>query len=73
MVDFVPILGLYQTKAKPGGGRVVLYGDSNCLDTSHMQKGENSHIGTKEIFYLKTHSTHFIYSYMASDVTVSKM
>ncbi|XP_041376922.1 membrane-bound transcription factor site-1 protease-like [Gigantopelta aegis] len=38
MVDFVPILGLYQTKAKPGGGRVVLYGDSNCLDTSHMQK-----------------------------------
>ena len=24
--------------------------------------------GRKEIFYLTTHSTHFIYSYMASDI-----
>ena len=24
--------------------------------------------GRKEMFYLKTHSTHFIYGYMASDV-----
>ena len=35
----VPILGLYQTKVKPGSGRVALYGDSNCLDNTHMQKG----------------------------------
>lgn len=36
----VPILGVYQTVVKPSGGRVVLYGDSNCLDNSHMQKGK---------------------------------
>jgi len=33
----VPILGLYQPKPE-NAGRVVLYGDSNCLDTSHLQK-----------------------------------
>lgn len=38
VVDNVPILGLYQTTVTPAGGRVVLYGDSNCLDNSHMQK-----------------------------------
>ncbi|KAK2147562.1 hypothetical protein LSH36_547g03036 [Paralvinella palmiformis] len=38
----VPVLGLYQTKGtnntgiKPG--RIALYGDSNCLDNSHLQK-----------------------------------
>ena len=35
----VPILGLYQTKVNKGSGRIVLYGDSNCLDSSHLQKG----------------------------------
>ncbi|KAK3086362.1 hypothetical protein FSP39_017399 [Pinctada imbricata] len=34
----VAVLGLYQTIAKSGAGRVALYGDSNCLDNSHMQK-----------------------------------
>ena len=24
--------------------------------------------GRKEMFYLKTHSTHFVYGYMASDI-----
>ncbi|XP_046290261.1 membrane-bound transcription factor site-1 protease isoform X3 [Marmota monax] len=37
IVENVPILGLYQIPAE-GGGRVVLYGDSNCLDDSHRQK-----------------------------------
>ncbi|XP_070575086.1 membrane-bound transcription factor site-1 protease-like [Ptychodera flava] len=32
----VPILGLHQVSAT--GGRIVLYGDSNCLDSSHLQK-----------------------------------
>jgi len=36
----VPILGLHQTPGV-GGGRVALYGDSNCLDNSHMKKGED--------------------------------
>ena len=31
---------------------------------SHLTKEE----GRKEIFYLTTHSTHFIYGYMASDI-----
>ncbi|KAK7082512.1 Membrane-bound transcription factor site-1 protease [Halocaridina rubra] len=44
----VPILGLLQTKSRvgdeipemnqPSGGRLVVYGDSNCLDNSHLQK-----------------------------------
>ena len=29
--------------------------------------GMTSDEGRKEMFYLKTHSTHFIYGYMASD------
>ena len=28
----------------------------------------NGHQGGKEVFYLTTHSTHFIYDYMASDI-----
>lgn len=34
----VAILGLHQV---PGlqSGRIVLYGDSNCLDNAHMEKG----------------------------------
>jgi len=41
----VPILGLHQVRtvlesgAEVSGGRVALYGDSNCLDNSHLQKG----------------------------------
>ncbi|XP_052230878.1 membrane-bound transcription factor site-1 protease-like [Dreissena polymorpha] len=35
----VAVLGLYQTSMPGlGGGRVALYGDSNCLDNSHMKK-----------------------------------
>lgn len=38
-VTDIPILGLHQTKTgKKKGGRIVLYGDSNCLDNSHLQK-----------------------------------
>ncbi|KAG1681669.1 Membrane-bound transcription factor site-1 protease [Nymphon striatum] len=39
-VHNIPILGLYQNKTKPNSaeGRIVLYGDSNCLDSSHLQK-----------------------------------
>uniref|UniRef100_A0A8C2YXR5 Membrane-bound transcription factor site-1 protease n=1 Tax=Cyclopterus lumpus TaxID=8103 RepID=A0A8C2YXR5_CYCLU len=34
VVEGVPILGLYQTPSD-GGGRIALYGDSNCIDDSH--------------------------------------
>ncbi|XP_061677597.1 membrane-bound transcription factor site-1 protease isoform X3 [Syngnathoides biaculeatus] len=37
VVERVPILGLYQTPSD-GGGRIALYGDSNCIDDSHRQK-----------------------------------
>lgn len=30
----VPILGLYKST-----GNIVLYGDSNCLDSNHMEIG----------------------------------
>lgn len=38
IIENIPILGLYQVPLE-GGGRIVLYGDSNCLDDSHRQKG----------------------------------
>ena len=34
----VAVLGLYQVPG-PTSGRIVLYGDSNCLDNAHMEKG----------------------------------
>lgn len=34
----MPILGLLQTKSKEKSGRIVVYGDSNCLDSSHLEK-----------------------------------
>ncbi|KAH1002640.1 membrane-bound transcription factor site-1 protease-like isoform X2 [Dendroctonus ponderosae] len=33
----VPILGLLQTTSASRGGRVIVYGDSNCIDTSHLE------------------------------------
>jgi len=39
--DDVPGLGLYTSPDK-NHGRVVLYGDSNCLDNAHMEKGKNN-------------------------------
>ena len=44
-VSGVPILGMYQPRVASEGngtstsGRIALYGDSNCIDNSHMQKG----------------------------------
>ena len=35
----VPILGLHQIDLQPNSGRIVAYGDSNCIDSSHLQKG----------------------------------
>jgi len=34
----VPILGFYQTKSTENGGRIVVYGDSNCIDSAHLTK-----------------------------------
>lgn len=47
VVEGVPILGLYQTPSD-GGGRIALYGDSNCIDDSHRQKGDLSLARTDE-------------------------
>ena len=49
---------------------------SDILDTFYlhlygikrMVKDHSDSKGRKEMFYLTTHSTHFIYAYMASDV-----
>jgi len=40
-VEEVPILGFYQTQTAQRGGKIIVYGDSNCLDNSHMQKGKD--------------------------------
>ena len=37
LIHDVPILGLYQSP-HPTGGRIAIFGDSNCLDNSHMRK-----------------------------------
>ncbi|XP_044750367.1 membrane-bound transcription factor site-1 protease [Coccinella septempunctata] len=34
----VPVLGLLQTRTTNSSGRIVIYGDSNCIDTSHIEK-----------------------------------
>lgn len=59
----VPILGLYQTHtvAREGNatvpsGRIVLYGDSNCLDGSHMQKGKKLMVLINLFIYLFTNN-----------------
>ena len=36
----VPVLGMYQPGTPRDSGRLSLYGDSNCLDNSHLQKGK---------------------------------
>jgi len=36
----VPILGLLQTTMNENSGKVIVYGDSNCLDNSHLEKGK---------------------------------
>lgn len=33
----VPILGLVQSKATDKSGRIIVYGDSNCIDASHLE------------------------------------
>ena len=37
VITNAPVLGLYSAPGE-GGGRVVVYGDSNCLDSAHMQR-----------------------------------
>lgn len=34
----VPVLGLLQSKATEKSGRIVVYGDSNCIDASHLEQ-----------------------------------
>ena len=61
---------------------LVLYGSAETLQEIKFKMGEMAveyrpvcdlitvvcQQGRKEMFYLTTHSTHFIYSYMASDI-----
>ena len=43
-----------------------LYGVGHMVkDHSDSERGRK---GRKEMFYLTTHSTHFVYGYMASDI-----
>lgn len=35
----VPIMGFYDHK-ESSSGRIVVYGDSNCFDSAHMEQGQ---------------------------------
>ena len=52
----VPILGMFDPDREEGGGRVVLYGDSNCFDNSHMQKGEKRNMNASLLESLYSYS-----------------
>ena len=41
---------------------------SLCIDTLSPSLSNILKEGRKEMFYITTHSTHFIYGYMASDI-----
>ena len=43
-------------------------GKTTPLLSNTSENNIGKHEGRKEIFYLTTHSTHFIYGYMASDI-----
>ena len=53
----VPVLGLYQV---PGGGRIVAYGDSNCIDSAHQQKGMSTHQHLDHMCVCAILSRHFL-------------
>lgn len=36
--ESIPILGFYQNTDGPYSGRIVVYGDSNCFDSAHMER-----------------------------------
>ncbi len=36
--NVIPVLGFYQTQSTDSGGRIVVYGDSNCIDSAHLTK-----------------------------------
>lgn len=36
--NVIPVLGFYQSKSTQNGGRIVVYGDSNCIDSAHLTK-----------------------------------
>ena len=44
--ETVPVLGLYQNMYKADSGRIALYGDSSCLDSSHNNNNNNNNNGT---------------------------
>ena len=47
----------------------ILYASSHRQDNTYNEYyDDDDKKGSKEMFYLTTHSTHFIYGYMASDI-----
>ena len=68
MVD-CPLLVRWVVGLIPIGGPIELFLVSAC--TTNITKAMVCTIlsvGRKEMFYLTTHSTHYIYGYMASDI-----
>ena len=67
-----PLRGIDPTTdlTKSGRSTTELHGVTKplVLNAGVLYAGNNDREGRKEMFYLTTHSTHFIYSYMASDI-----
>ena len=58
------ILSTWQDDCKDRSRTSFILSSRSCEIGSHP----TSDVGRKEMFYLTTHSTHFIYRYMASDI-----
>lgn len=56
-IQRVPVLGFLQSQAKEKSGRIVIYGDSNCLDNSHLTKGNKTLLVIEE-FNIVANSEH---------------
>ena len=49
-----PVMGLYEPRV--GGGRVLVWGDSNCLDLNSNHEGFCTHFMSEAMLYLSPHT-----------------
>ena len=59
---------MVKLKRKPTAARVILYASCHRQDNTHHGLEREIRERERKMFYLTTHSTHFIYGYMASDI-----
>ena len=68
------VYGVKGCQINPSWWTNLAFSHSRQFSTTYIAKDvvsclwDGAYKGRKETFYLTTHSTHFIYSYMASDI-----